>query len=68
MAKLMPASVQTLPDLPPGPYKMGYTGPANSRHPYMVIYDANDRVILSVFGRDAERKALAQSIVDMWKK
>jgi hypothetical protein len=54
--------------LPPGPYTMGYSGPENAKGwRYMVIYDAKARVILSVFGKQEEREALAQLIINASK-
>lgn len=53
---------------PKCPYTMGYTGPEKARHRYMVVYDANGRVILSVFGKDPERLALAAAIIEMSKQ
>lgn len=50
---------------PKGPYAWGYTGPENSAHRYMVIYDRNGRVILSVFGKTEERIKLANAIIEM---
>jgi hypothetical protein len=54
--------------LPPGPYTMGYSGPAtHGTHRYMVVYDANQRVILSVFGKQEERLALVDLIIETSK-
>ena len=38
----------------------GYTGPDKVPHRYMVVYDTDGRVILSVFGKSEERLALVE--------
>lgn len=55
------------PKPPPGPYTSAITGPPTARHPYMVIKDANGRTILSVFGKEQERLALVDMVIEASK-